>query len=172
MNRQKLTATLGLAGLLLSVPVLAAVYMEKDADGNTVFTDRPHSKKARPIELSPTSTYSPPASTSTTTNTPYAGNDKQTLHYEFLSIISPTDDSPVRANDGSLEVSIDLSPALQTGHHFVLLIDGSPVGEGMGPNFSLQNIDRGTHTLQVQVVDDSGNEIISSNNVTFHMLRV
>ena len=172
MNIQKRTVFLGLIGLLLSLPVVAAVYMEKDADGNTVFTDRPSSEQARPVEISPTSTYSAPASASTSSSSQPAEADNQTQGYESLTISSPADDTPIRANDGSLEVSVDLSPGLKANHHFVLLIDGSPVDESQSPTFSVQNVDRGTHTLQVQVVDDAGNEIISSDSVTFHMLRV
>lgn len=172
MKTCKLTSLAGLAGLLISLSTLAGVYMEKDAQGNTIFTDRPSSEQAKPVEISPNNTYETPAPASSTSGSRSETQDTDTQRYESLTIISPTDDSPLRSNDGALEVSVDLSPGLNPNHHFVLLMDGNPVAEGQSPAFSLQNVDRGTHAIQVQVVDDAGNALISSDSITFHMLRV
>ena len=162
----------GLAGLLLSLSATAAVYMERDAEGNVVFTDRPSSENAKPIKINPSSTYKAPNIPRASTGHPSRKQDDSTQGYESITITQPANDSPVRENSGNLEVGIDLSPALKPGHHFVLLMDGTPVAEGQSTTLRLQNVDRGTHTLQVQVVDDNGNVIISSESVTFHMLRV
>ncbi len=173
MNRQNCTILLGFVTLLLSLPVAAAVYMEKDAEGNTVFTDRPSSENAKPIKLTPSSTYKAPTLPSaapTDSQTTEQNNDAQ--GYEFVAITHPADDSPIRENSGALEVNIDLIPALKPDHRFVLLLDGIPATEGQSTTLRLQNVDRGTHTIQIQIVDDSDNVIISSESVTFHMLRV
>ncbi len=173
MNRQNRTILLGFAALLLSLSAAAAVYMEKDAEGNTVFTDRPSSENAKPIKLSPPSIYKAPAIANVPADDHQAtdqNNDAQ--GYEFVTITHPADDSPIRENSGALEVNIDLIPALKPGHRFVLRMDGMPVTEGQSTTLRLQNVDRGTHTIQVQIVDDSDNVIISSESVTFHMLRV
>jgi len=42
---------------------------------------------------------------------------------------------------------------------------------GSGGSFSLTNIDRGTHTLMVQVIDDSGSVLITSDSIMITMLR-
>jgi len=172
MTTHKLMIIAGLTGLLFSLSTTAAVYMEKDAKGNVVFTDRPSSKDAKPIKLNPTSTYKAPDLHRAGTSRPSQKPDDGAQGYESITITQPANDSPVRENNGNLEVGIDLSPALKTGHHFVLLMDGVPVAEGQSTTLRLQNVDRGTHTLQVQVVDDNGNVIISSESVTFHMLRI
>jgi len=171
MNRQNRTILLGFVALLLSLPVAAAVYMEKDAEGNTVFTDRPSSENAKPIKLTPPSIYKAPA-IPTPSDSPSTDQNNDAQGYEFVTITHPADDSPIRENSGALEVNIDLIPALKPDHRFVLLLDGIPATEGQGTTLRLQNIDRGTHTIQVQIVDDSNNVIISSESVTFHMLRV
>lgn len=171
MNRQRRLILLGLTGLLLCTASIAEVYMERDADGNVIFTDRPSSKAAKPVDVSPASTYSPPPAYTSPRRSTRSG-DSNSAGYESLSISSPGDDEPVRANDGSLQVSVSLSPGLKPRHHFVLLMDGNPVDEGQSAVFNLQNVDRGSHSLQVQVIDESGNTVISSDSITFHMLRV
>ena len=172
MNRQNCTILLGFVTLLLSLPVAAAVYMEKDAEGNTVFTDRPSSENAKPIKLTPSSTYKAPTLPSAAPSGQSTDQNSDAQGYEFVAITHPADDSPIRANNGELEINIDLTPALKPNHHFVLLMDGVPATEGQSTTLRLQNVDRGTHAIQVQIVDDNGNIIISSESVTFHMLRV
>ena len=172
MTTHKLITIVGLAGLLFTLPATAAVYMEKDAEGNTVFTDRPSSENAKPIKLSPSSTYKAPAIPSAPADSQTTEQDSDAQGYEFIAITHPADDSPIRANNGELEINIDLTPALKPNHHFVLLMDGVPATEGQSTTLYLQNVDRGTHAIQVQIVDDNDNVIISSESVTFHMLRV
>ena len=171
MTRHKLMTIAGLAGLLCTLPAAAAVFMEKDAEGNTVFTDQPSSEDAKPIELSPPITYKAPATPNTAAPSAQA-MDQDSQNYEFVSITHPADDSPIRENSGALEVNISLSPALKPNHRFVLLMDGIPATEGQGTTLRLHNVDRGTHTIQVRIVDANDNVIISSESVTFHMLRV
>lgn len=166
----KLIPALLVTGLLLSLSAAAAVYMERDAEGNVVFTDRPSSEDAKPIELNPPSTYqAPPIPRAARQN---GTQDDSSEDYKAIAIARPANDAPIRENSGNLEVSIDLIPALKPGHHIVLLLDGAPAAEGRSTTLRLQNVDRGTHTLQAQVVDDNGNVIIRSDNVTFHMLRI
>ncbi len=172
MNRQNRILLLGFVTLLLSLPVAAAVYMEKDAEGNTVFTDRPSSENAKPIKLNPPSIYKAPAIPGAAPSGQTTDQNNDAQGYEFITITYPVDDSPIRENSGALEVNIDLIPALKPGHRFVLLMDGIPVTEGQSTTLHLQNVDRGTHAIQVQIVDDSDNVIISSESVIFHMLRV
>ncbi|MCF6209162.1 MAG: DUF4124 domain-containing protein [Gammaproteobacteria bacterium] len=171
MNRQICTILLGFVTLLLSLPAATAVYMEKDAEGNTVFTDRPSSEDAKPIELSPPITYKAPAIPNAPPSSQAMDQDSDSQNYQFVSITHPADDSPIRENSGRLKVSIGLAPALKPAHRFVLFIDGIPATEGQSTTLQLQNVDRGTHTLQVQIVDANDDVIISSESVTFHMLR-
>lgn len=161
----------GLAGLLCALPAAAAVYMEKDAEGNTVFTDRPSSEDAKPIELSPPSIYKAPAIPNAPPSGQAMDQDSDSQNYEFVSITHPADDSPIRENSGALTVNINLIPTLKPRHRFVLLIDGIPATEGQSTTLRLQNVDRGTHTIQVRIVDADDRVIISSESVTFHMLR-
>ena len=158
-----------LLGLLTALPAVSGVYMEKDAEGNVIFTDRPSDEKAKPVEISPPSVYqAPPAPPSPRKPQP---EKTATTRYESVVITSPADDEAVRANDGRLTVSVSISPKLQPKHMLELHMDGSKVAETQGYRFELAEVDRGTHTLQVHVVDAKGRTLISSKPSSFHLLR-
>ncbi len=92
--------------------------------------------------------------------------------YTEIAIIQPGDDETIHDNNGTLEVALTLSPALQDGHKIKLFLDGE-ARPGIRPSthFSLTNIDRGTHSLQAAVIDRSGRTLIVSAPVAFHMWR-
>ncbi len=92
--------------------------------------------------------------------------------YTQFAIVSPTEDQAVRSNGGEVNVSINLDPSLHAKHAIVITVDGRPVGKGSSTSLTLQNLPRGTHTVQAAVVDDQGKEIVRSKTITFHVLRV
>lgn len=92
--------------------------------------------------------------------------------YTGAVIISPADDAAVRSNAGSLTVLARVDPRLREGHRLQLLLDGIPRGApGRKPEFHLENIDRGSHNLQLRVVDDAGGVLFTGPLSTFHLLR-
>jgi hypothetical protein len=52
-----------------------------------------------------------------------------------------------------------------------LFLDGSVVQEGAQTTFNLANVDRGTHTVKLDITDDKGDVLIGSKPSTFHLLR-
>jgi hypothetical protein len=90
--------------------------------------------------------------------------------YQSLEIVQPANDATVRNNEGTLAVGLALSPALAEGHSVKIVIDGSELeGEMKSTQFSLSNLNRGTHSLVTKVVDADGNVLITSNSITFHL---
>jgi hypothetical protein len=90
--------------------------------------------------------------------------------YQSLEIVQPANDATVRSNEGTLAVGLALSPALAEGHSVKIVIDGSELeGEMKSTQFSLSNLNRGTHSLVTKVVDADGNVLITSNSITFHL---
>ena len=54
-----------------------------------------------------------------------------------------------------------------------LLLDGKATGEpGLSPVFPLSNIDRGSHHLSVEILDEQGRIVERTANQPFHMLRI
>ena len=92
--------------------------------------------------------------------------------YTQALIVSPANDSAVRSNAGRLTVRARVDPPLREGHRLQLLLDGVPLGvEGQTSTFELDNIDRGTHSLQLQVIDDAGRVLFTGTPSKFHLLR-
>jgi len=53
-----------------------------------------------------------------------------------------------------------------------LIMDGQLLQEGRQAQFKLENVDRGTHTLTTEIIDEQGRVLIRSPSTSFHMLRV
>jgi hypothetical protein len=161
-------STLLLLGAFTITNATAEVYKHTNPDGSVTFSDVPAKINAKPIALPPSSTYSPPPThKSETSSAPV----KVAVNYESISITSPTNDMAVRNNAGNLTIEFNVKPALKPGHSYVLLMDGKNVGEGQTGNIKLNNVDRGSHTFTVQVVDGDKKMIIQSTAVVVHLQR-
>jgi len=154
---------------LFSSVASAAVYKRVNPDGSVEFTDAPRSNKEKPIPLSPTNTFK-----ATPAPVPQAFENETKaapLKYRNISITNPVDDEAVRNNAGTITVSVTLTPPLQKGHKLVILMDGNPVGEASSGSLSLDNVDRGTHTISAEVRNKKNKTLISAKPVTTHLLR-
>ncbi|GLT13098.1 hypothetical protein GCM10007931_00720 [Vibrio algivorus] len=88
-----------------------------------------------------------------------------------LKIISLQDDQTIRSNRGFITVQVELNKKLEIGQSLQLMMDTQPYGAPQTPPlWELKNIDRGSHTFLVNVVE-SGKVIASSNTITVHLHR-
>ena len=95
-------------------------------------------------------------------------------NYQAIDILAPKEDSVVRDNSGNVGIRVQVLPALQVqaGHRLAVVLDGSQLqGRFTGNRLSLSNVDRGTHSVVVQVVDEQGNVLLRSAPRSFHMKR-
>jgi hypothetical protein len=88
-------------------------------------------------------------------------------------ITSPGSDATVRDNQGSLTINFRAVPALQTrkGHKYVVTVNGTEVYSGTSTITALKNIDRGTHSISVKIVDTAGSTKISATPVMVTLQR-
>ncbi|WP_433738235.1 DUF4124 domain-containing protein [Pseudomonas putida] len=157
--------------LLIALPAAAQIYKYTDADGNTAYSNQPpDGVKAQPLALPPLNsveTQSPgkPAPDAKTTEPLHAA-------YEILELTGLPTTEALRANNGTFTVNVLIKPRLQGLHLFRLLLDEQPYGQpGNIPTLQLVNIDRGQHSLAVQVID--GETVVQqSPTVTFTVQRV
>jgi hypothetical protein len=162
--------------LLLAAASIASadIYRWTDAEGNVVFGDRPpEDVEAERIQVRPpmTTPAMPEAQDVLERAREERGAPPSAAPYEALRITSPGDDEPVRANDGNFPVHVEIRPELRRGHLLRLIMDGAPVDTQERPRFDLVNVDRGTHRIQVQVLDRNGRVVQESAVVEFHVLR-
>lgn len=149
------------------LPVAAEVYRSVNENGEVIYTDKP-SPGAEQIEVDEVQTIDAPAEQDFEYTPP---QKEQPQAYTKLEITSPENDTSIRDNAGNVTVSIALEPALKAGDKMVLSMDGTKVSEGASNQFSLTNLDRGTHSLSVAVVNAAGKELKRSSAVLFTIQR-
>jgi hypothetical protein len=92
--------------------------------------------------------------------------------YELFEITQPENDETIRSNEGVVTVGLSLSPALQPEHTIHIYIDGAKLDSDLRmTQFTLKDLNRGTHTLEARVVDASGNQQISTKPINFHLRK-
>jgi hypothetical protein len=159
-----------LLGLLASSSVLAQAYKWTDEDGIVHYSDRPQ-PGATEVDLGK---YSAPTGTSLARKplpqrtTAAEQTDTGTFRYETLEVASPAAEQTLWNIEAVLNVSLSLSPALQSGHRVRVYFDGA-AQEVSGLSFQLQAVYRGAHNLQAEVVDEAGKVLIRSQPSRFYV---
>ncbi len=174
-----------LAVLTLALPQAASVaagesriYRTVDEDGNVVFTDIPPREEVESEQIVVETPNSfaieeavPQEARDLWVVEPPAEGEEPPFSYTALDIASPQDDEPIRENAGNISIIANVAPRLQSGHVMRLYMDGAVAQEGPQSTFNLANVDRGTHTIALEIVDENGRSMIRSDDSTFHMLR-
>ena len=147
----------------------ADVYRSVDDSGNIVYSDKP-SPEAEKIHIDEIQTIEAP-DVGPFEYTPPKNPEGPSI-YTKLEITSPEDGATIRSNSGEISINSVLEPGLNIAarHQLVLILDGSDVSTG-GPQFNLENVDRGTHSVSVAIKDKAGKVVMQSAPVTFTLQR-
>lgn len=165
--------------LLFLLPVHAEIYRWVDDSGNVVFSDEPQAGAER-VDLPPTTTYTPvdeEAATDEILKLSPEDEDEaqpQDVPDYQIRIVAPANDESIWVNNGDVTVSMIVEPTLdaERGDQVILRLDGEPVSEPRNTTtFQLNNLSRGTHSLNATVVDSNGVTLTSTGTVTFHLHR-
>jgi len=157
--------------LLFSVsayPAFAAdIYSWTDENGERHYSDTPQ-EGAEEVQLSPTNTFSAPAPEPA--SAPLAGDEEDgAAVYDDFQITSPAQDEVLWNTAGTVTVSMSLSPRLKPGHRVRLTMDGKPI-PGFRPrslSHTMNEVERGTHSLQAAIVDARGKPLTEAEAVSF-----
>lgn len=156
------------SGATLDAAQAAETYRYVDERGNVVYTDkwRPGAQRVEPapggVIPAPDAVKRRAAEAREAAARPAA--------YDRVEISAPGPDETVWDDgEGHLDVAVSVSPAIKAGHRIRALLDGSPrnglSGDG---SVRLSEMERGTYTLQVEVVDEAGRTLGASKPVVFH----
>ena len=161
-----------LVGLALCVGVLAQdrVYKRVNPDGSVEYSDQP-TQGAEVMKVPKGSTFTMPATPSSTAAPADSTAEEASASYDSLEITQPMNDKTIRSNEGKLTALARVTPELDSNHRFRWNMDGDIVPDVNSPELRLNNINRGSHTLQAEIVDADGKVIISSETITFHLMR-
>lgn len=161
-----------LLGLLVAASVLADAYTWTDKDGIVHYSDRPE-PGAKVIDLGTTRHSRPSTATRPSTAARSQGNNdgeepEPATGYSSIDIASPAAEETLWNIEGTLTVSVALSPPLRPGHQVRLYFDGTPQLT-TGTSVQLQEVWRGVHNLQVEVIDETGRLVIRSRPSRFYV---
>jgi hypothetical protein len=159
-----------LLGILAAGALLAEeAYMWTDEDGIVHYSDRPEPGAKKIYLPEPNASRSLSRSKSAT---PAADDESEQpegpFRYESLAVASPAAEATLWNIEGALSVSLSLNPALQQGHQVRVYFDGTPQMVS-GTSFQLQEVWRGEHNLQAEVVDATGKLMIRSKPIRFYV---
>jgi hypothetical protein len=156
-----------LLGLVLA-PLAAAneAYVWTDESGVVHYSDRPMPGAER-IELAEPNrsrSLATPAEPADTVDT----SDIAPFRYESFEVVSPGAEETLWNIEGVLNVSLNLTPALQPGHQVRVYFNGDPRIVS-GTSFQLEEVWRGVHNLQAEVLDENGQMLIRSRTNRFYV---
>jgi len=155
---------------MAAAPALSEAYRWVDEDGVVHFSDRPR-EGAEVVQLSE---YSRNTGARLYTDSKPADADDdqedadQPFSYQSISIISPGSEQTLWNIEGILNVSVSLTPGLQRGHRVRAYFDGQARMVG-GTTFQIEEVWRGAHNIQVEIVDQTGKLMIRSEPSRFYV---
>ncbi|WP_411886932.1 DUF4124 domain-containing protein [Hydrocarboniphaga effusa] len=162
--------------LLPGLPAAAEVYRWTDANGVVHYGDKAPDAKAKPAQL-PQLQVIPgtpaaaapgkPAGASDPTAEPAPAAEKPRL-----SIAAPQPEQVIRDTSRQLSVRVDLQSPLPEGAGLIYYLDG--VAQNAQPTQErgqiIGNVDRGSHLVDVGVVDRNGKPLVRTPPVIVHVM--
>lgn len=187
-----LTALLiGAASLYTPMANAAPIYKVVDAKtGQVTFTDRPQSYNQAGNQISQTSvtTGNNSSSNGNQSNSSQSANNQSAnsaqvpaqpsaanVNYQ-LTITEPSDERAYRRPAQSIDVKVQLQPALQAGDSVSIYLDGNEVARGLSASIATVDLLPGEHNVQAVVRNVDGKVLqqvsrtvyVIQNNVTLH----
>lgn len=143
------------------------IFVWKDENGVLVFSDTPR-VNASELKLTTNPNIADKPDTSVFDNVDAVSTEAEVFNVE---IVKPAANSTIRDNNGSVYVSANVTPRFKRGLTAKLFFDGKLYAEQQGSAiFIMRNVDRGEHTIYMQLVD-SGKVIATSPTTTFYLHR-
>lgn len=160
--------------LLLAVSGAAfagTMYKWVDRDGTLHYSSQPvpgatevHIDSAPPVGATETNAARAVA------DAPAAGAPAQPFRYTSCAVTKPANDETL-PNAYTASTAWRIDPPLRPGDRVTVALDGKLLA-GVDPtatSYTIAQIDRGTHSLMVSILDPDGRGVCQSSAVTFHV---
>ena len=160
---------LALLGLLAVGFAAADTWKWTDEEGVVHYSDRPHPGAER-IEIADPNTGQSPSARLRRDGEPAdePAEEGAAFRYGSFAVVAPRAEETLWNIEGVLNVSLALSPPLRPGHQIRVYLDGKPQVVN-GTSFQLQEVWRGVHNLQAEVVDETSKLQIRSKTNRFYV---
>jgi hypothetical protein len=155
-----------LMSLACSAVLAATVYKWIDENGVVHYSDQPHAN-AEKVQVQAPQTYkATPVDQGTVPLPP--DQVQAPAAYTGCTIVQPQDQQDF-SNIESLVIAVRVEPQLHGGDQIYILMDGGALNNGspVGNSFTVNPIERGTHTAQAMVRDSGGQLMCQTPAVTF-----
>ncbi len=162
--------------VLLAVLLAGGAFADADADAYTWtdengvvnYSDRPH-PNAETINLDKSSTPRPePTASPSSGRDNDASREATPTRYTSLEIGSPGAEETLWNIEGVLSVDLNLTPELRPGHEIRVYFNGIPRIVA-STSFQLEEVYRGVHNIQAEVIDSTGVLLIRSIPSRFYV---
>lgn len=160
--------TLVLLGLLATAAASAEVWRWVDDDGVVHFSDTPREGAERVDVSEARRTTGAQLYRDTSPAGDEQAAEEQPFQYDSLTITSPGAEETLWNIEGTLNVTLSLSPGLQSGHQVRVHFDGSPQLVN-STSFTIDEVWRGVHNIQAEVLDETGRLMIRSQHNRFYV---
>ncbi len=162
MNKIALIITL----IFITHTATAEIYSHIDENGHQLFSDKPQ-KNSSAIELQPINLQQSPSASQKTIKRSLT--QQKNIAYKSIKIISPANNTTIR-NTTTLAIKVRIDPILLGSNLLVFLDNGQPIAKpGKNLTLELTNLQRGSHIIQVKILNSSGTELIISNPITIYI---
>ena len=156
--------------LLAATASAATLYRWVDKNGVVHYSDRP-APGATTVNVESAQTFPAQPAAPATSRPASSTTAAPAATYETLELWKPENDETFINTANQVEVRLRVEPDLQPGHSIWIYLDGKRV-DGLpqaGETFTLNEVWRGTHTLNAIITDRGGAPLIRSQSVTFHV---
>ncbi len=160
-----------LAGLAVSLAAQPQeIYRWVDKNGQVHYSDQPGAANAeRVILANPNSYESAPSFGDYAPSGDEPDGFQEPASYRSFAIVAPTPDQVYFGGDATVAVATELDGTLRPDHTMVFFVNGNRHPATSGGGVELTGLERGTYFLRASVLDQNGQPVISSQQVTFHI---
>ena len=172
MDKRAIFALLSL--LVVSSTPAQEAYRWVDQNGVVHFSDRPREGAERVLlpKANTTTVRRYPSTQSADDSSAAAAaagqQPEEPFSYESLEVSSPASEETLWNIEGTLNVSLTVQPGLQPGHRVRVYFNGE-VRDVTGTTFTIDEVFRGVHNIQAEIVDDTGQLMIRSRPNRFYV---
>lgn len=147
------------------------IYKTEDAQGRTVYTDKPSKSAQEQTELPQLNDMSAPEQgPALEQETSTQQNAEEPVEYG-VQILQPANEATLTAGERNLQIRVGLSPNLQPGHSLAYYLDNELVQQSQSTQLVIEEIFRGRHTVAVEVLDQQGRLLGRSEPVVVFVHR-
>ena len=171
-NLKRSIYVFALTSLVATFAVAADIYKSVDDAGVVTFSDTPPVDKKTPVERIPSPTAINSMQPVVVPSREPENVSADELADPTIAITSPSDNATIPMGAGIFDVSVSVSPKLDTDEQVGLYLDGEPVGEPQRElTWTLSYVIRGEHRLVARRISVQGDTVAESESITVYVLR-